>query len=262
MGQRLGQHFLHSRPLLERIAEAACPLPCARVIEIGAGEGALTGRLLDRAEHVIAIELDGRLAESLRSRFARETRLTVVQADVLETDLAQWGPAAVAGNLPYYISSPIVDRVLRLGEVVERAALMVQKEVADRLAAQPGVRDYGFLSVATQTRAEVEVLFSVPRGAFRPPPDVDSAVVRLTPRPGLDRREVEDFLHFAGACFRQKRKTLWNNLAPQYGRGRITRFPESDLRAEQLSIDQLRQIYARLAAPPSPPGDPRPPAGV
>jgi 16S rRNA (adenine1518-N6/adenine1519-N6)-dimethyltransferase len=164
---------------------------------------------------------------------------------VLATDLAQWGPAVVVGNLPYYITSPIVEKVLALGPLLMRAIFLVQKEVALRLAAAPGSRDYGYLSVATQSTAKVEYLFKVPPGAFSPPPKVESAVVRLTPCEPL----VEDaaaFLTFASRCFRQKRKTLRNNLSAFYDKRSIEIQPEAGLRAEQVSIVQLADLHRRL----------------
>ena len=214
-------------------------------MEIGAGKGALTGFLLGRAGRVIAIELDRRLTEKLRERFASDTRLTIVEADILQTDLSQWGPVAVAGNLPYYIASPVIEQVLRLGKLLVTGVFLVQKEVAARLTAGPGSRDYSLLSVQTQLFASAEILFAVPRTAFDPPPKVDSAVVRLTPReaPGEDVRD--SFLGFARACFRHKRKTLRNNLGPVYGRT-VDELAEASLRAEQLSLEQLLGIYQRL----------------
>jgi len=216
-----------------------------RVIEIGAGAGALTAYLVERVPEVIAIELDPRLAGELRRRFASQAGLTVVEGDVLATDLGQWGPAAVAGNLPYYITSPVVEQVLGMGPLLLGAVLLVQKEVAERLTAAPGTRDYGWLTVATQLSAEVQILFGVPPSAFTPPPKVDSAVVRLAPRSRADLEDREGFLEFARLCFRHKRKTLRNNLTPAYGRAALE-LPESSRRAEQLSIEELIAIYARL----------------
>lgn len=245
MRQRLGQHFLRRKGYLDRIAAAACQSSPGTVVEIGAGKGALTEFLLSRAGRVIAIELDRRLTEKLRQRFASNTRLTIVEADILRTDLSQWGPAAVAGNLPYYISSPVIEQVLRLGDLLITAVFLVQKEVAARLTAGPGSRDYGLLSVQTQLFAAAEILFAVPRTAFDPPPQVDSAVVKLTPRETLIEDVRENFLGFARACFRHKRKTLRNNLEPVYGRS-VEDLPEASLRAEQLSLEQLLRVYERL----------------
>jgi 16S rRNA (adenine1518-N6/adenine1519-N6)-dimethyltransferase len=244
--QRLGQHFLKRHSILKRIADAACAPSCQRVIEIGAGRGALTEYLLERAAQVVAIELDERLAAHLRARFTGEPRLTIIEADVLETDLLAWKPATITGNLPYYITSPVIEKVLRLGEVIERAVFLVQKEVALRLTAQSGSRDYGYLSVQTQIFADARMLFTVSPDAFQPPPDVDSAVVLLVPRSGLNLDAVEPFLRFAGACFRQRRKTLRNNLLALYSREVLDSLPEAGMRAEQLSIDRLQELYRRL----------------
>jgi 16S rRNA (adenine1518-N6/adenine1519-N6)-dimethyltransferase len=265
--QPLGQHFLIKSSILVRIARAACPdrEPPEReplVIEIGPGRGALTERLLARAERVVAIEIDAGLVELLRAKFQDEPRLTVVEADALETDLSQWGAAPIAGNLPYYAATPIIekvlsrekvlsaDKVLSPGTAVSRAVFLVQKEVAARLAAGPGSRDYGYLSVQTQMYAGVERLFDVPPSAFRPPPKVDSTVVRLLPRNRAAELGLSDparFLRFAGHCFRQKRKTLRNNLAGVYGKDAMDGWPEARKRAEELSIEELAGLYRRLA---------------
>lgn len=239
-GQRLGQHFLVRRGILERIAAAACPVREPLVVEIGPGRGALTEFLMERADRVVAIEIDPRLVERLRERFPGAT---LVHANVLETDLAQWGPAVVAGNLPYYITSPILERILSTA-ALRRAVVLVQKEVAARLAARPGTRDYGYLTVATNLFAAPRVLFQVPAGAFSPPPKVDSAVVLLEPRAPLVA-DPPGFLEFAGRAFRHKRKTLRNNLAPHYG-PEVQAWPEAGLRAEQLSLDRLAELYRRL----------------
>jgi 16S rRNA (adenine1518-N6/adenine1519-N6)-dimethyltransferase len=250
LGEKLGQHFLKSGAILRRIAEAACPKgEAALVVEIGAGEGALTEHLAERAQRVVAIEVDPELAGKLMVRFATNPRVKVVPGDVLATDLTQWGSAVVAGNLPYYITSPVVERVLAMGKVLERGVFLVQKEVAERLTAEPGTRDYGFLTVATQLSAETKMLFRVPPGAFSPPPKVDSAVVRLTPR-RKDDNSVQDptpLLAFVGLCFRHKRKTLRNNLTPIFPASLVDSLPEAGLRAEQLTLDQFRSLYRRLA---------------
>lgn len=248
-GRRLGQHFLTRRATLERIALAVCPEREPLVIEIGPGRGALTEFLLPRSERLIAIEIDPALSAHLRRRFSGDARLTLVEGDVLRTDLAHWGPAVVAGNLPYYITSPILEKVFALGSLLRRAVLLVQKEVAERLVAGPGARQYGFLTVRTRLFTVPEILFKVPASAFSPPPKVDSAVVLLTPKPESELPPPGDrsrFLEFAGRCFRQKRKTLRNNLAGLYGKDLIDSWPEAGLRAEQLSLGQLLELYQRL----------------
>src|SRR5258708_717068 len=189
------------------------------MLEIGPGKGALTAHLLPRAERVIALEIDPVLAQSLTAHFRESANLQVVHADVLKANLSQWGPVTVAGNLPYYITSPIVEKVLALGPLLRRAVFLVQKEVAERLTAAPGSRDYGYLTVATQFYADARLLFAVPREAFRPPPKVESAVVLLQPRahlPAEDPRAVLD-------------------KSPAPGR-----------RAEQLSIPDFLELWQKL----------------
>ncbi len=241
--QKLGQHFLKSQSFLQRLAREACPERESLVVEIGPGRGALTQHLLERAGRVVAIELDRELAARLRNDFPG---LEVIEGDVLATDLAQWGPAVVAGNLPYYITSPILEKLFTLGPLMRRAVVLVQLEVAERLTAKPGTRDYGYLTVQTNLFSEPELLFRIPPGAFTPPPKVDSAAVRLTPRMPRHWNVPEaTFLEFAGRAFRQKRKTLRNNLVPFYGR-EIETWPEARLRAEQLSLERLIGLYRRL----------------
>lgn len=224
------------------------------MIEIGPGKGALTEALLERAEKVVAIEVDPYLVHYLRQKFQGaldEGRLELIEGDILKVDLkAISARPVIAGNLPYYITSPILDRIFSLGGAWEQAVFLVQSEVAARLAASPGSRDFGYLSVLTQVHARAEILFDVSLDAFRPPPKVDSAVVRLTPRDAAAELGIADlagFLRFAQSCFRQKRKTLRNNLGPVYGLERIEGLPEARLRAEQLSVAELAGLYKRIA---------------
>ncbi len=212
-------------------------------MEIGPGRGALTEKLLKRAERVVAIELDTFLVEHLRRRFATEGRLQVVSGDILETDLSQWEGAPIVGNLPYYIASPIIEKVARLR--LPRAAFLIQKEIAERLVARPGQRDYGFLTLAVGVWAECRLVFQVRPSAFHPPPKVDSAVVLLTPRPRPAVADPEQFLQFVSECFRHKRKTIRNNLAEIYGKAAVDAWPEAGLRAEQLSLEQFVELYRR-----------------
>lgn len=245
MPQRLGQHFLIQGGILERIAAAACPAAVDLVIEIGPGKGSLTEKLLKRANRVVAIEVDRDLVEHLRRKFDGERRLEIVHADILQTDLAKWGRAPIAGNLPYYIASPILEKAVRLD--TPRAVFLIQKEVAQRLIARPGSREYGYLTVQTALFADVRLLFEVKPNAFLPPPKVDSAAVLLEPRVGdLDLPDPDAFLRFVSHCFRQKRKTLRNNLAPIYGKEVIDAWPEAPLRAEKLSLQQFADMYRRL----------------
>jgi 16S rRNA (adenine1518-N6/adenine1519-N6)-dimethyltransferase len=217
-----------------------CPAREALVIEIGPGRGALTEKLLKRADRVIAIEVDHELVEHLRERFAGAP-LEIVHADVLQTDLGQWGPVPIAGNLPYYITSPILQQATRTD--APRAVFLMQKEVAERLVATPGTRDYGFLTVQTALLADTKYLFDVKPGSFSPPPKVDSAVVLLTPR---QQSVSDDLIRFAGHCFSHKRKTLRNNLAGIYGKDLIEAWPEASLRAEQIPIGQFVEMWKRL----------------
>jgi 16S rRNA (adenine1518-N6/adenine1519-N6)-dimethyltransferase len=245
--QKLGQHFLVQGSILERIAAAACPVREPLVIEIGPGKGALTGRLLERADRVVAIELDPELATPLREQFPE--RLEVVCADVLDTDLNQWGPAVAAGNLPYYVSTAILSRVLGPGSQLQRGVFLVQKEVAGRITALPGSRAYGALSVEAQLYAAVRVLFDVRPGAFRPPPKVDSTLIEFSLHGRADElgiAEPAEFLKFVRLCFQHKRKTIRNNLAGTYGHAAVGAWPEAARRAEQLSIGEFAAMYRRL----------------
>src|ERR1700689_1753859 len=216
MGRRLGQHFLFRKSILDRIADAACGERVPRVVEIGPGKGALTEALLERADKVVGIEVDPHLVHYLRQKFRdpiEQGRLEVIEGDVLKTDFSG---AVIVGNLPYYITSPILEKVFALKEGWTRAVFMMQSEVAERLAAKPGNRDFGYLTVQTQVHAHPEILFTVPRDAFRPPPKVESAVVRLERRTLPEVEDPASFLKFASMCFRYKRKTLRNNLTPLY----------------------------------------------
>lgn len=220
------------------------------MIEIGAGRGALTRELLPLADRVVAIETDRALAEYLPQRFAEAENLTVIHADVLSVDLKQWGPAVVTGNLPYYVTSPILRQTLAMGGLLKRAVFLVQKEVAERLAAGPGSRQYGLLTVITQLRAHVQVLFRVPPGAFSPPPRVESAVVVLTPRGEESAPMLSEpgFVEFLGLCFRQKRKTLRNNLCAAFDRRLLESIGATARRAEQQPVEELFALYQQLKA--------------
>jgi 16S rRNA (adenine1518-N6/adenine1519-N6)-dimethyltransferase len=245
--RKFGQHFLASGSILNRIADEVCPAHEELVIEIGPGRGALTRKLLDRADRVIAIEVDPLMVEHLRANLP-DSRLTLIHADVLSVDLTQWGRASIGGNLPYYITSPILEKTARANP--PRAVFLIQKEVAHRLTATPGTRDYGYLTVQTALFATVHTLFDVKPGAFRPPPKVDSSVVVLEPRSTPVTPDPEAFLKFASRAFHQKRKTLRNNLVSEYPA--IESQPEASSRAEQLSLDQLLSVFTRVLAPPTP----------
>ena len=211
MGARLGQHFLFDPRLLARIADAAVPGPDASVLEIGPGKGTLTRQLARRARTVVAIEADRRLAADLEERFAG-SNVTIVTGDALRVP---W-PAAdvVCGNIPYQITSPLIERALtppRPRQIV----FLVQREVAARLAAPPGSAAYGALSAGVQLVADVEQLFSVRAGAFRPPPRVESAVVRIVPRPASELPDAADHdatRRLIRAAFQRRRQQLQRTL--------------------------------------------------
>ncbi len=246
MPRRLGQHFLDKQSILEHIAEAAAPERLPLMVEIGPGKGALTAHLLNRVDKLVVIELDSYLVGYLRQRFREQIeagRLEIVESDVLKADLTAWGPAAITGNLPYYITSPILERVFT-SPGWTRGTFLVQLEVAERVTASPGSRDYGYLSVQTQIYSEAKLLFEVSKADFRPPPKVESAVISVVPRP-VDP-DADAFLSFAGTCFRQKRKTLRNNLLVRYPREQVDQVTQGGMRAEQLGIAELRTIFERL----------------
>lgn len=244
--QKLGQHFLVSARILERIATAACPDGTKHVIEIGPGQGALTEHLLAHAEHVTGIEMDHELAAHLRERWPDDPRFELLTGNALNYDWTQWGAGVLAGNLPYYVATAIISKYLADPGALAQAVFLIQKEVAERITAKPGTREFGYLSVECQYLAKTEYLFTVPPGAFRPPPKVDSAVIRLTPQAGPKSKA---FLEFASACFRQKRKTLRNNLAERYSKERLDSQPAVLRRAEQLSVAELLELWQILTEP-------------
>lgn len=206
---------------------------------------------MDREDdQLIAIEIDPVLVHYLQQKFADQVasgKLMLIEGDILNADLPSLAARPiVAGNLPYYITSPILEKIFELRGAWERAVFLVQAEVAARLGAVPGTRDFGYLSVLAQVQAHVEQLFEVSREAFRPPPKVDSAVVRLTPRP-LEITDLNSFLPFAQLCFRHKRKTLRNNLVSVYDKEQIDALAETKLRAEQMSVADLITLHEKLS---------------
>lgn len=229
------------------------------MIEIGPGEGAMTDLLAERAAHVVAVELDPGLAASLAQKFAGVANVEVVRADILEADVGEVcrlhsaRAAYVFGNLPYYITSPILHHLLESAERIRGMACVVQFEVAERITARPGTRDYGYLSVLAQLHAAPQIRFRIPPGAFSPPPAVVSAFVAfemLTKRPIPDDRR-RAFLDFVKHSFAQKRKTLANNLASRYGAERVReqlRFLriKENARAEELSVTELARLFDKL----------------
>jgi 16S rRNA (adenine1518-N6/adenine1519-N6)-dimethyltransferase len=276
--QRLGQHFLADLHWREEIARAIrvsphsiAPLagderslgvPMHRDqhcwIEIGSGHGEMTQHLLATGDPVHAIEIDPAFISGLRRLGQKFTNLDVVAADVLETDIAAISAGRrirIYGNLPYYITSPILHHLFNFADIIDEIHVVIQTEVAHRLAAQPGTRDYGYLSVVTQFYARPEFVFEIPRDAFNPPPEVTSALVTLRlpgERAKLTLGDPSGFLDFVKVCFSKKRKTLVNNLRTlgkpekvREGLAALTLRP--DARAEQLSVSQLAALQASVA---------------
>ena len=276
---RLGQHFLASDSFAAQIVDTLGDVSQNTVLEIGPGRGALTSLLAKRVRRLIAVELDRVLAAQLRLRFGMFSNVEVIEADVLSIDFdSLFGPkpglrrpgmefkpepVKVIGNLPYYITSDILLRLFDYSKYFETIVILVQREVAERIAAEPGRRDYGLLSATAQLYARVEKLFTLPPGAFAPPPKVHSTVLRLTMAPrqkelGLDTdgllkdgRIQGGFIDFLKLSFGQKRKTLWNNLKSSY--------PEPHLRAalaqagvkpaaraETLSLEESAALFLAL----------------
>jgi 16S rRNA (adenine1518-N6/adenine1519-N6)-dimethyltransferase len=271
---KLGQHFLASDSFALQIVDALGDVSQNTVLEIGPGRGVLTSLLAKRVRRLIAVELDRVLAAQLRLRFGMFPNVEVIEADILSVDLdSLFGPkpglrrpgiefrpepVKVVGNLPYYITSDILLRLFDYSKYLESIVILVQREVADRIAAEPGSRDYGLLSATAQLYARVEKLFTLPPGAFAPPPKVHSTALRLTIAPRLnelgldgDAATKDGFIDFLKLSFGQKRKTLWNNLKSNY--------PESDLRAalaearvkpaaraETLSLEESAALFRAL----------------
>jgi len=258
--QKLGQHFLASSKVLSRVTDAVMAgggESPSLVVEIGPGKGALTEYLLQKFDRVIALELDHELVAELRSRWDGDGRLEVIEGNALNVEWSRWGGGVLAGNLPYYVATALISHYLRKPGELKHGVFLIQKEVAARIAAVPGTRDYGYFSVECQFLSRPEYLFTVPPGAFRPPPQVESAVIRVTPKPTPEGIDVEGFLRFASICFRQKRKTLRNNLSSAWDRAQLPDDPELSKRAEQLSVADLIRIYTGLsvrdaALPPEP----------
>jgi len=255
---KLGQNFLNDTDAVERIVASLGDLRERTVVEIGPGAGAITGALAARAAHVVAVELDHGLALHLRAQFPAE-RVTVVEEDVLHFDFRAAAEAAgqrlvVVGNLPYYITSQILLKLAASHAALDRAVLMVQREVADRIASGPGSRDYGLLSVTVQLFGPVEKLFTLAPSAFSPPPDVHSTVFRWRFAPRIAELGVEEgsFLRLVRQVFAQKRKTLANNLrAAGFAPGEVAealaaaKVP-AQARAEAMEIEALAALWHSL----------------
>lgn len=272
---KLGQHFLIDPGIATRIVEALGDISECTVLEIGPGRGALTSMLARRARRLIAVELDRVLAAQLRMKFALYPNVEIIEADILAVDFdSLFAPkpgstrpglelapeqARVVANLPYYISSEVLLRLFENRRHFEMFVLMVQREVGERLAAEPGHSEYGLLSATAQLYTSIQTLFTVPPGAFSPPPKVDSIVVRMTSEPRLEELQVPEapFLDFLKHSFQLKRKTLWNNLKEQYEPGRLkaamekARIKTGD-RAESLSLAKSAALFRALSDGDSP----------
>lgn len=256
---KFGQNFLVDDAARHAIVDALGDISKRTVIEIGPGHGAITEILAGRCRRLIALELDGALAAELSFRFRGQPQVQIIQGDVLKADLRGLVPdgetADVIGNLPYYITSDILLQLFAAGSAgrIVRAVLMMQREVADRVSAAPGVRDYGLLSATAQMNAQVDNLFTLPPSAFSPPPDVYSTVLRLQFAPRFAELGVDatGFNNFLRRCFAQKRKTLQNNLrAAGYSVEELSAaWPASipaQARAESLALEPMAELYRSL----------------
>lgn len=255
--KRFGQHFLTDTGIIEAIVRDIDPRPGELLVEIGPGLGALTTPLLQRAGHLHVIELDRDLAARLR----RNPSLTVIEADVLRVDFGALAreagrKARVVGNLPYNISTPILFHLLQhVGSIVDQH-FMLQKEVVDRMAAQPGSKDYGRLTVMLQWRYDIEPVLDVPPDSFDPPPKVDSAVVRMTPLPAAPDIDAARLGELVTVAFSQRRKLLRHTLGPWLQAQGVTTDFDLQRRAEEVGVDE----YLRLARAVAPTGQPTPAA--
>ena len=256
----MGQHFLADERVRLAVLEHLAPRPDDCWLEIGPGHGEITRYLSERSKFVLAVERDAKLAGALRNQMPSE-KVGILEADILDVspaDLARrhgvdrW---RVYGSLPYYITSPILHRLFDSIEVIEDAFVIVQREVAGRLTATPGRRDYAYLSVAAQFFTRPCILREIPPGAFKPPPKVSSALVALT-APGeqqnLPVADAAGFLKFVQGCFQQKRKTLLNNLTRRFpSQAVLAGLEENRLdarcRAEEITLAQFASLYGRLA---------------
>lgn len=244
--KRFGQHFLADTGILDAIVAAIAPMPGDALVEIGPGLGALTQPLLERCGHLVAIELDRDLAARLKGRAGLE----VLQADVLTVDFAALAdrlgrPLRIVGNLPYNISTPILFHLQDVADRTEDLHFMLQREVVDRMAAQPGTKDYGRLSVMLQWRYQVESLLDVPPESFDPPPRVDSAVVRLMPLPGVSGSAVL-LSEIVATAFSQRRKLLRHTLGKWLdARGAGGSF-DVQRRAEEVPVHEYVALAAAL----------------
>ncbi len=258
-GKALGQHFLRDPGILAKIVEAANLTPEDTVLEIGPGPGDLTAQLRERVRRVVAVEIDPSLCAHLRERFAATSPVEIVQANILEYPLEPLGRFKVVANIPYYLTAPILFRLLGHRGQIPSMTLLLQKEVARRIVAPPGGKEYGALSVAVQFYTVPRLCFTVVAGSFTPPPKVDSAVVHLAVRtaPAVAVRDEALFFRIVRAAFGQRRKTLRNALKPLFPEEAIARALAATgivptRRGETLSLDdfgRLADAFYRESSP-------------
>lgn len=250
--KRFGQNFLHSESVIRRIVGSIAPARDDRIVEIGPGMGALTGPMLERVDRLDVVELDRDLVAELPAQLGQRDNLVIHQADALEFDfraLAGDHDLRIIGNLPYNISTPLLFHLLDQSDVVTDMHFMLQKEVVERLAAVPGSKAWGRLGVMTQARADVDMLFRVPPGAFTPAPKVESAIVRIVPRTLTeDQRAMLPFLEkVVRAAFGQRRKTLKNTLKGVLDEQELQGLGIDPVRrAETLSLAEFDRMAERV----------------
>ena len=249
--KRFGQNFLHDQSVLQRIDHAIRPKPTDHIVEIGPGLGALTQYLIEGAGQIIAVELDRDLIEPLTTRFG--SQLTLHNTDALKFDfcsLASEGEKLrIIGNLPYNISTPILFKLFEQRACIKDMHFMLQQEVVVRIAAVPGSKSYGRLSIMAQYYCQAESLFHVPPGAFNPPPKVHSAIIRLTPHshPSVEVTDLKQFENVVRQAFSQRRKTLRNTLKKLISAEQIIELDvDHTLRPEQITIEQYAKISNQI----------------
>lgn len=254
--QNLGQNFIYDDRVLESLAEAAEISPQEDVLEVGPGAGSLTGKLCDRAGHVLAVELDERLIPLLQAFLAEKRNLTLIQGDIMTLDLKKETavlrkPYAVVANIPYYITTPLILRLLDEGDSISRMCLMVQKEVAEKILSKPGREGWGPMAIRCQYYCEPSLAVSVPAECFTPPPKVDSAFILLRRRtaPPIQVKDTEQFFHVVNAAFALRRKTMLNNLCATFRVDRDTAMGwletaglDEKTRGEKMTMEELARL--------------------